>query len=121
VDAHRSILAIASPWLKPGSVSHSHTDFGSITRTIDGLLGLGPMNLEDALAGSITGIFDTALHMEPFTAVASDQRIFAPANAKIAKPKTKREAAELLDMDDADEISKHMNRTRATLRKPDND
>ncbi len=125
VDAHRSILAIASPWLKPGSVSHSHTDFGSITRTIDGLLGLGPMNLEDALAGSITGIFETgpnaAPHTEPFTAVASDPWIFAPANAKIAKPKTKREAAELLDMDDADEISKHMNRTRATLRKPDND
>ncbi len=42
VDAHRSILGIASPWLKPGSVSHSHTDFGSITRTIDELLGLGP-------------------------------------------------------------------------------
>ena len=121
VDAHRSILGIASPWLKPGAVSHSHTDFGSITRTIDGLLGLGAMNLEDALAGSLTGIFDTTLHMEPFTAVLSDPRIFVPANAKIAKPKTKREAAELLDMDDADEISKHINRTRSTLRKPDND
>jgi len=125
VDAHRSILGIASPWLKPGAVSHSHTDFGSITRTMDGLLGLGPMNLEDALAGSLTGIFETgpdaAPHMEPFTAVPSDPRIFAPENAKIAKPKTKREAAELLDMDDADEISKHLNSTRSTLRKPDND
>ncbi len=121
VDAHRSILGIASPWLKPGSISHSHTDFGSITRTIDGLLGLGPMNLEDALAGSITGIFDTTPHMEPFTAVPVDPRLFVPENARIAKPKTKREAAELLDMDDAGEISRHMNRTRSTLRKPDND
>lgn len=51
VDAHRSILLAASPWVKPGSVSHAHTSMGSITRTIDELLGLGPLNLEDALAG----------------------------------------------------------------------
>jgi DNA-binding beta-propeller fold protein YncE len=122
VDAHRSILAIASPWLKPGSISHSHTDFGSITRTIDGLLGLGPNNLEDALAGPLTGIFDTEPHLDPFTAAPSDPRIFVPANAKVAKPKTRREAAELLDMDDANEISRHMQHTRSTLRRPvDND
>ena len=121
VDAHRSILAIASPWLKPGSVSHSHTDFGSITRTIDELLNLGPNNLEDALAGDLTGIFDSQLHLEPFATVPADPRLFVPGNAKIAKPKTKREAAELLDMDDADQISRQMNRTRSTLRRPDND
>jgi hypothetical protein len=57
VDAHRSILLVASPWVKPGSVSHEHTSMGSITRTIDELLGLGPMNLEDALAGEIDGHF----------------------------------------------------------------
>lgn len=122
VDAHRSILAIASPWLKPGSISHSHTDFGSITRTIDELLGLSANNLEDALAGDLTGIFEagstSAPHMDPFRAVPSDPRVFVPEHAKIAKPKTKREAAELLDMDDADEISKHMNKTRGTLRRP---
>ena len=49
VDAHRSILLVASPWVKPGSVSHEHTSMGSITRTIDELLGLGSLNLEDAL------------------------------------------------------------------------
>ena len=122
VDAHRSILAIASPWLKPGSISHSHTDFGSITRTIDELLGLSAINLEDALAGDLTGIFEagstSAPHMDPFHAVPSDPRVFVPEHAKIAKPKTKREAAELLDMDDADEISRHMNQTRGTLRRP---
>ena len=37
VDAHRSILFVASPWVKPGSVSHEHTSMGSITRTIDEL------------------------------------------------------------------------------------
>ncbi len=42
VDAHRSVLLVASPWVKPGSVSHQHTSMGSITRTIDEMLGLGP-------------------------------------------------------------------------------
>jgi len=66
VDAHRSVLLVASPWVKPGSVSHQHTSMGSITRTIDELLGLGPMNLEDALAGEIGGIFDSKDHLESY-------------------------------------------------------
>jgi YVTN family beta-propeller protein len=118
VDAHRSILFVASPWVKPGSVSHNHTSMGSIVRTIDELLGLGSLNLEDALAGDIQGIFDTTPHMEPFTAVPSDPRIFVPAKARFAKPKTKEEAAELLDVDDADAIHKEMEKSAGSMRKP---
>lgn len=118
VDAHRSILFVASPWVKPGSVSHEHTSMGSITRTIDELLGLGPLNLEDALAGEITGIFDSQPHLEPFKFVPSDPRVFDPAKARFAKPKTKEEAAELLDVDDADAIRKQMEKSSGTLRRP---
>jgi YVTN family beta-propeller protein len=119
VDAHRSILFVASPWVKPGSVSHDHTSMGSIVRTIDELLGLGSLNLEDALAGDIQGIFDTTPHMEPFAALPADPRIFVPAKARFAKPKTKEEAAELLDVDDADAIHKEMEKSAGSLRKPD--
>jgi hypothetical protein len=118
VDAHRSILLVASPWVKPGTVSHEHTSMGSITRTIDELLGLGPLNLEDALAGEITGIFDNAPHLEPYAVQAADARVFDPAKARFAKPKTKEEAAALLDVDDADKIRKEMEDSGARLRKP---
>jgi hypothetical protein len=111
VDAHRSVLLIASPWVKPGSVSHNHTSMGSITRTISELLGLGPMNLEDALAGEIDGVFDTTPHDAPFKFVASDTKVFDPAKAKLAHPKTKKEAAALKDVDDADEIRKEVEKT----------
>ena len=121
VDAHRSILFVASPWVKPGSVSHEHTSMGSITRTIDELLGLGPLNLEDALAGEITGIFDTQPHLEPFTARPADPRVFVPAKARFARPKTKEEAAELRDVDDADAIRKEMEKSAGKLRKPGSD
>lgn len=120
VDAHRSILLVAGPWVKPGAVSHDHTSMGSTTRTIDELLGLGPMNLEDALAGEIKGIFDTQLHTAAFTVRPSDARIFDPAKAKFAKPKTRREAAELRDMDDVDQIRSQMEQSSAHLHKPTN-
>lgn len=116
VDAHRSILLVASPWVKPGSISHEHTSMGSITRTIDELLGLGPLNLEDALAGEITGIFDAQPHLEPFQVQPADPRVFIPARAQFAKPKTKEEAAALLDVDDADEIQKQLEKGSGKVR-----
>jgi hypothetical protein len=121
VDAHRSILLVASPWVKPGTVSHEHTSMGSITRTIDELLGLGPMNLEDALAGEITGIFDTAPHLEPYAVRPADPRVFIPARARFARPKTKAEAAALHDVDDAEEIRQEIEKSGDKLRKPKDD
>jgi hypothetical protein len=118
VDAHRSVLLVAGPWVKPGAVSHQHTSMGSITRTIDELLGLGPMNLEDALAGEIGGIFDATPHLEPFRLQPSDTRVFNPAAARFAKPKTKKEAAALRDVDDAEEIQKEVEKSASTLRRP---
>jgi YVTN family beta-propeller protein len=118
VDAHRSLLLVASPWVRPGSVSHQHTSMGSIVRTIDELLGLGPLNLEDALAGQITGIWDDHPHLGAFTVQSSDRRVFDPAKARFARPKTRKEAAELVDMDDPVEIRKEMRHAAGTLRRP---
>jgi YVTN family beta-propeller protein len=121
VDAHRSILLVASPWVKAGSVSHQHTSMGSITRTIDELLGLSPMNLEDALAGEITGIFSELPHPEPFAAQPADPKVFVPSKARLAKPKTKEEAAALRDMDDANEIRKEVEKSAGKPRRHKDD
>jgi YVTN family beta-propeller protein len=121
MDAHRSILLVASPWVKPGAVSHDHTSMGSITRTIDELLGLGAMNLEDALAGELAGIFDDAPHVEPFAVRDADARVFVAAKAKFARPKTKAEAAALHDVDDAEEIRGEIERSGSKLKKPKDD
>lgn len=115
VDAHRSVLMVASPWVKPGAISHAHTNMGSITRTIDELLGLGPLNLEDALAGEITGIFDNRPHPQPFSVRPADPRVFVPSRARFAKPKTKQEAADLRDMDDAEQIRRQLEKSARHL------
>ncbi len=118
VDAHRSVLMIASPWVMPGSVSHHHSSMGSITRTIDELLGLPPLNLEDALAGELAGIFDDHPHMEPFAAAPSDPRVFVPSKARSAKPKTKQQAAALRDVDNSGEIRRQLEESAGTLNRP---
>ena len=118
VDAHRSVLLVAGPWVKPGAVSHQHTSMGSITRTIDELLGLGPLNLEDALSGEMGGIFDTVPHAGPYSLRPSDPRVFSPALARFARPKTKEEAAALHDVDDADQIRGEIEKSGAKLHKP---
>jgi hypothetical protein len=76
------------------------------------------MNLEDALAGEISGIFDAQPHLEPFVVHRSDPRVFIAAKARFAKPKTKQEAAALHDVDDADEIRKEMEKSAGKLHKP---
>lgn len=119
VDAHRSILLVASPWVKPGIVAHRHSSMGSIIKTIDQLLGLGPLNLEDALAGDLAEMFDTQAHEQAFKSVSADPRVFVPAKARVARPKTKKQAAELHDMDDAEELQQQMERSAGSLRRPD--
>lgn len=120
VDAHRSVLLIVSPWLKPASVSHDHTSMGSLIRTMDELLGIGPMNLEDALAGQINGIWDTHPHLAPYQVRSADPRVFIAAKARFARPKNAKEAAKLLDMDDPAVIRAEMQRAAKTLRRPKN-
>ena len=119
VDAHRSILLVASPWVRPGAVAHEHSSMGSIIKTIDELLGLGPLNLEDALAGDLSEMFDTEPHKEFFQVAPSDPRVFVPAKARVARPKTKKEAAELRDMDDAEEIRDQMEKSAGSLGRPE--
>jgi hypothetical protein len=94
---------------------------GSITRTIDELLGLSPLNLEDALAGELTGIFTATPHTEEFTLQPSDTRAFDPTKAKLARPKTKQEAASLRDMDNSEEIQEQMEKTKGKLHRPRTD
>lgn len=118
IDAHRSVLLIASPWIKPGSVAREHISMGSINKTINELLGLGPMNLEDALAGEINGVFDATPHPAPFTHFSSDPRVFVATQAKLARPKNKQQAAELRNADDPDEIRQELEKSKSSLQRP---
>jgi hypothetical protein len=117
VDAHRSILLVISPYVHHGYISHRHSSMGSIQRTIYELLGLGPLNLEDALAADLGDMFTSEPDLAPYTALPTDPRVFDPALARIARPKTAKEKADLADIDDSQKIRKNFQKKRAPTNK----
>ena len=122
VDAHRSPVLVISPYVRSGFVSHRHCSMASVQKTIYELLGVGPLNLEDALAADMSDMFAETPDLTPFSAEASDTRIFDPAWARFAKPKTKAEARRLREMDNSREIQAEFRekaeRERATEPRP---
>ena len=112
VDAHRSPILVISPYALHGYVAHTRTSMTGMQKTIYGLLGVGPLNLEDGLAAGLGDMFSNAPDFTPYTAVPADGRVFDPAKAKIARPKNAKEARELLDCDDPEEIAKEFSRKK---------
>lgn len=82
VDAHRSILMVISPYAKSGYVSHVHTNFGSILKTLFLIHGLPPLNQYDAFASDLAGCFRMEpANAEPYKALPVNKEIFDPQTA----------------------------------------
>ena len=67
VEAHRSICLMASPWVKRGYHTTTNFDLGSIYHTIEQILGVGPMNINDGNAAAMNELFTPVPDMTPFT------------------------------------------------------
>ncbi len=70
VDAHRSPLYIASPFIKRGFVDHTSYSTTSVLRTIELILGIPPMSQYDAAATPLWRCFTAKADLSPFTALA---------------------------------------------------
>ncbi|MEN0055980.1 MAG: hypothetical protein AAGC65_20035 [Mucilaginibacter sp.] len=88
VDAHRSILMLAGPYVKKGYVSHTHANFGSILKTIYNILGVPYVNQYDVTATLLQDFFTDKPDFTPYTFVKSDTRIFDPQKAMSRYNKT---------------------------------
>jgi hypothetical protein len=78
VDAHRSI-ALAISKYAPGSAEHPYVEHGffttvSMIRTMEALLGLPPMNHNDAYAPIMSSLFSGTATQNPFEADYTNQR-----------------------------------------------
>jgi YVTN family beta-propeller protein len=58
VDAHRTIAFVVGPYVKQGSVVHERYSSVNMIRTIEDVLGLGHLNLNDAYQRPMTAVFD---------------------------------------------------------------
>ena len=104
LDAHRSILMLAGPYVKKGYVSHTHANFGSILKMIYNILGVPYVNQYDATATLLQDFFTAKPDFTPYTLLKSDTRIFDPQQAMKRYNKTIdwRTIEKGPDMDDED-------------------
>jgi DNA-binding beta-propeller fold protein YncE len=58
VDSHRSVALVAGPYVKQGAVISTPYNTINFVRTMEEVLGLAPMNLNDALAAPMADIFN---------------------------------------------------------------
>jgi DNA-binding beta-propeller fold protein YncE len=59
VDAHRSIAYVIGPYVKQGAVVSARYNTVSMLRTIEAVLGIQPMGLNDAVQQPMTEVFST--------------------------------------------------------------
>jgi DNA-binding beta-propeller fold protein YncE len=69
VDAHRSVLLVASPYARRGALDSELYTTSGVLRTIELILGLEPLSQYDAAATPMYGAFQTAPDTRPFAAL----------------------------------------------------
>jgi len=78
IDAHRSILMMAGPWVKHGYTSHAHANFGSILKTIYTILDIPYVNQYDATASLLQDFFTDKPDYRPYDLVFPSTQVFDP-------------------------------------------
>ena len=81
IDAHRSVLMMAGPYVKKGYVSHKHANFGSILKTIYHILGVPYVNQYDATASLLDDFFTEKPDFKNYEALPHDPSVFQPEKA----------------------------------------
>lgn len=112
IDAHRSILMMAGPYVKRGYVSHTHANFGSILKTIYNILGVPYVNQYDITASLLQDFFTNKPDFTPYTLEQHDPRIFDVDKAmkKYNQPIDWRKILQGPEMDKVDDIKKEFNK-----------
>jgi len=72
VSAYRTVSLVISPYSRFKSVNHTYYTQPSMVRTIEQILGLPPMNIQDAIANSMTDCFGTNPDITPYKALPSN-------------------------------------------------
>lgn len=75
VDATRTVALAIGPYVKRNALVHDRYDQLSLLRTIEILLGLKPLNMNDALAVPMFSIFTRAPDFRPYEATVPSARL----------------------------------------------
>jgi DNA-binding beta-propeller fold protein YncE len=82
IDSHRTVMLLVSPFAKKNYVSHVHSSFPGLLKTIFRLFGLPPLNLYDATASDLADCFTDTADATPYKAILPAADLFDPAKAR---------------------------------------
>src|SRR5208282_5359718 len=68
VDAHRSTVFVISPYTKSGAVVHTNYNSVNVVRTIEDILGVNYLGLNDANAVPMSDVFIRQPNLQPYVA-----------------------------------------------------
>lgn len=108
IDAHRSILMMAGPYVKRNYTSHTHANFGSILKVIYNILDIPYVNQYDATASLLDDFFSSVPNYKPYSLVYPSKEIFNTTNAmkRYNRDIDWRKVEKGPNMDDVDDIKK---------------
>jgi hypothetical protein len=106
VDLHRSLLLMASPWVKRGYVSHGHYDMASVYKLVAHIFGVPYHN--DMIRNAMLPFdaFTSTPDYTPFTYLP--RKVTAPCNASNTKHAQKAEQWDFDDLDDQPGLSQQI-------------
>lgn len=106
VDAHRSLLLLAGPYVKRNYVSHTHANFGSILKMIYNIFSVPYVNQYDVTASYLGDFFTAVPDYTPYQLAFPDKRVFDPAKAmkKYNRHTDWRKIRKGPEMDDEEEL-----------------
>lgn len=91
VDGHRTVALAISPYTQSGRVDSTFYSTVSMLRTMELIVGIGPMTQFDALATPMSAAFDEHPRLAPYSALTPVQpldelsRVTAPLSSESAK------------------------------------
>lgn len=97
VDAHRSIAYVVGPYVKQGALVSQHYTTVSMLRTIEDVLGIEPMGINDGLAEPMAEVFNKNERRWDYQALVPEvlysTQLPLPPRATLARMTPKRDAA----------------------------
>ena len=83
VDGHRSICLVISPYTKRGQTISSFYNQAGVLHTMEQILGLPPMNQQDALGPLMSDCFTDKPDFTPYTALTNQVNLVTGGQSKL--------------------------------------
>ncbi len=99
VDGHRSLCLVISPYTKRGKVISNFYNQAGVLHTMERILGLPPMNQQDAMAPIMSECFTNVPNFTPYTALPNNIPLTENVVASLMSPKQRYYAKKVQKMD----------------------